>query len=129
MQWTNCFCHKILKYLVHISILIKSYELFDFQYSFNILSFWYSTLPWHKWLPRSKTSKDSGFRNNFYGVLRYVYVETFFCGRLMTVTGKFQFSTGRLAQSTNRQSEFSSHSHESPTKKSQCKRTFMWPVA
>ena len=40
----------------------------------------------------------------------------------MTVTGKFRSPSGRLTQSTNRQSEFSSRSHESRTKKAQCKQ-------
>ena len=43
----------------------------------------------------------------------------FFSARLMTVTGKFRLPIGH---STNRQSKFSSHSHESRSKKSQCKR-------
>ena len=42
-----------------------------------------------------------------------------FSARLMTVTGKFQLPIGRISQSNNRQSEFSSHIHESRTKKSQ----------
>ena len=49
-------------------------------------------------------------------------LHTLFSARLMTVTGKFQSPIGRLTQSTNRQSEFSSHSHELRTKKAQCKR-------
>ena len=47
-----------------------------------------------------------------------------FSARLMTVTGKIRLPIGRLSSATNRLSEFSSHSHESRTKKSQYKHTF-----
>ena len=41
------------------------------------------------------------------------------------ITGKFLLSIGRLFQSTNRQSEFSRHSHESRTKKTECERALL----
>ena len=49
-----------------------------------------------------------------------------FGARLVTVTGKFRLpiAVDCLSQFTNRQSEFSSHSHESSAEKSQCKQTF-----
>ena len=43
----------------------------------------------------------------------------------VTEVGKFGLSIGQLTYLTNRQSEFTSHSHESRArKKFQCKRTF-----
>ena len=47
-----------------------------------------------------------------------------FNAQLMTVTENFRLPFDRLSQSTNKHSEFSSRSHESRVKKSQCKRTF-----
>ena len=44
----------------------------------------------------------------------------------MTVTEKFRSSIGLPRYLPNRQSEFPSHSHESRTRKSQCKRTSRW---
>ena len=41
------------------------------------------------------------------------------------VTEKFLLPIDRLSQLTNGQSEYSSHSHETRTKKAQCKRTFI----
>jgi len=43
------------------------------------------------------------------------FILKLFSVRLMTVTGKLRLSIGRLSQSTNKRSEFSSHSHESST--------------
>ena len=48
-----------------------------------------------------------------------------FSESLMTVTGNFQSPISRLTQSTNGQLEFSRRSHESRTKKSQCKRPYI----
>ena len=54
---------------------------------------------------------------------------TLFSARLMAVTGKFRLPIRRLSKSTNRQSYFSSHSHESRAKKAwylrMCRKMFI----
>ena len=49
-----------------------------------------------------------------------------FSARVMTVTGKLRLRNGRLSQSTNRQFEFSTLSHQLRAKKAQWKRTLRY---
>ena len=110
----------------------SSNKLYFYQYEFSKISihilccFWQVTFHLSIFLNehlddfiklhafRFHTWKHSG--------LRPVYIEPF-SARLMTVTGKFRSPIGRLTQSTNSQSEFSSHSYESRAEKAQYKRT------
>ena len=51
-----------------------------------------------------------------------------FSARFMTEAENFGLSIGQMSQLTNRQYKFSSFSHESCTKKAQCKRTLKQTV-
>ena len=96
----------VLFYVVHTCIVL--------------LLYWCQSLLHVNWVSRpigtDAWRHKSFITDRFHWNICSVYLPFTFSAWLMTVTGKFRSPIGRLTLSTNRQSEFSIHSHESHTK-------------